>query len=115
MPHVGAAAFRNPPYGDREYGRRNRKVNEEYPSPGGVLNQPATENRPHGTGNRRKTGPSADRRATTLLIERRTNNGKTAGHKKCSSDSLNAPRDDQLMNILREATTCGSHGENRHA
>src|SRR5258708_39178663 len=39
-----------------------------------------------------RSRPRANRLATALLVERRTDNRKTAGHEESSSHPLNAPR-----------------------
>ena len=78
-----------------------------------MLNQPAAKDRPNGGGDRGEPRPRSDRLTTTLLVERRTDNRKTAGHQKCSSHTLNAPGDDEQMDVRGSAATRGSQGKNR--
>ena len=80
-----------------------------------MLHQPAAKYGPNGSRDRRKARPRADCLATTLLVERRTDNGKAAGHEQRSAHALNAARDDQLMNVQGKAATRGGQGENRYS
>lgn len=80
-----------------------------------MLNQPTAKHGPDRGGDRRRARPRADRLSTTLFVEGRTDNRETSGHQECSSYSLNAPGDDQLMNGRSKTTTGGCNRENGHA
>src|SRR5205085_8738659 len=92
----GAAALRNPPKRDDDHGCGERKINEECPAPGGVLDQPSAENRPNRGCDGGKTRPGADRLAASFLVEGRTDDCEAAGDEQRSAHTLNTSRDDQL-------------------
>src|SRR6202034_2526950 len=106
-----AAALRYPPKGNRYHKHRDWQIEEEHPPPGSVLNQPAPKYRPNGCSDRRETRPCTDGPTATFLVERLTDDRQTAGYKECSSYTLNAPCDDQLMNVGGDSASGGSQGQ----
>jgi hypothetical protein len=70
-----------------------------------MLNQPAAKDRPNRGGDGRKSRPSTDGLAATFLVERGTDNREAPGHQQCSPHTLNAPRDDQLVNVEGNAAS----------
>ena len=107
MASSGAATFGNMPKRNGYRGRRQRKIDEEYPAPGGVLDQPAAQNGPNRGSDRREPGPRADRLTSAFLVEGCTDNRQAAGHKECGADTLNASCNDQLMYIRRKPAARG--------
>ncbi len=105
---TGAAAFCNAPNRNGYHSRGQREIDEEDPSPGGMLNQPAAQQRSSRCGDRGKARPGSNRPAAILLVEGCADNGKTPGHEKCCPDALNTSCDYQLMNVCGEAAACGS-------
>src|ERR1700727_45093 len=109
------AALGNMPKRDGDYSRGQREIDEKYPAPGSMLDQPATENRPHRSSDRRKAGPGADRLTAAFLIERCADNGQAAGYQQGSSHTLNTSGKDQQIYVRSQSTAHGSQCENRHA
>ena len=73
------AAFGNMHDGDEDDGRCERKVDEEYPAPGGMLNQPSAEHGAERRGDGGEAGPGSDGAAALRFGERRADNGEAAG------------------------------------
>src|ERR1700729_1685050 len=115
MPGSGVTAFGNVPKRNCDHGGRKRNVYEEYPAPGGMLNQPAAENRAHCCCDCRETRPDTDRLAADFLVERCADNRQAAGHEKGSSYTLDTSRDHELLNIRSKTAANGSGGKNPYA
>src|SRR5271155_1181094 len=115
MPGRRVATFGNAPKRNYDYSDRERNVDEEYPAPGGMFDEPAAQNRSHGRGDRSEAGPCADRLAACFLIERGTDDREAAGDEKSGSYTLDTARDDELLKIGGEATCDGSSRKNSHA
>src|SRR5438876_3650952 len=105
MPRRDVAAFGNMPKRNGDYRCRKREIDEKDPAPGGVLNEPAAQHRTNRGGDRRETRPRADRLAAALLVEGRADDCEATGYEQRSSDTLNAPRDYQLLNVRCNPTT----------
>src|ERR1700687_1572723 len=107
----GTAALGNMTQRNGDHRRRNRKIDEEHPAPGSMLNQPTAEHRPDSGGDRGEPGPGADRLSAAFLLERCTNNRKAARNEQRSPRALNASSDDQLMNVQCNSAGGRSQGE----
>src|ERR1700684_3482137 len=84
-PRAFAATLRNPPKRDRDDGHRDWQVEEKYPPPGSVLNQPASKHRTNCGSDRRETRPCSNCLTAALFIEIRTDDCQAAGHEQCRS------------------------------
>src|SRR5260370_38539473 len=80
-----------------------------------MFNKPAAKNGTNRGGNSREPRPGADRLTSACLVERGTDDRKTAGHEKRCSHALNTPRDYQLMDVRGDSAAGRSNGENCHA
>src|SRR5882724_1340709 len=79
-----------------------------------MLNQPTAKDGSNRSSDGRKARPCANRLAPTFLIERSTDDCKAARDQECGPDTLNAPGDDQLMNVCRNPAAHRGCGENCH-
>src|ERR1700730_2811443 len=77
----GAAAFRNTPQGNRDHRSGQRNIDKKRPSPGSVLDEPATQNRTHCRRNRGEARPCPDRATAIILIKGSTDDRKSAANK----------------------------------
>src|ERR1035438_4778350 len=92
----GGAAFGNMPQRNNDDDDGEGEIDEEDPSPGSMLDEPAAENGPEGGGDGGETGPCADGLAAAGLIEGGTDNGEAAGDEERGADSLNAAGEEKL-------------------
>ena len=76
-----------------------------------MFDEPAAEHRTDSGRDRGEARPRADRFTAFLFIEGRADQRQAAGHKQRASDSLKRACGDQLFDIRRQATRCGSNGE----
>src|SRR5580658_7951780 len=115
MPSSSITAFGDVPQRNCDHGGRNRNVYKECPTPGGMLNQPAAENRSHCCCDRRETGPDADRLAAGFLVERCANNRQASGNEEGSSYTLDTSCDHELLNVRGKTAGRRSRRKNPHA
>jgi hypothetical protein len=80
--------FRDMTDSDHHDGDGERQVDEEDPSPGRDLHQPATEERSGCARDARQAGPRADRPAAVLGPERGLQDGQTSGGEQRAANTL---------------------------
>src|SRR5579859_1355406 len=76
---AGSAGFRNMPQRNCGYHGRQRKVNEEYPVPGRVLDEQSAEHWTERGGDGGKDGPGPDGLTPGFLVETGADNRQAAG------------------------------------
>src|SRR5258708_3490898 len=103
------------PQRNGDHRRREWNIDEEGPAPGGMLNQPAAENRSDCCCDCREARPSADRFTAGLLVETCADDGQAARHEKCSSHTLDTPRDNELLNVRGKTAGDRSSRKNPYA
>jgi hypothetical protein len=114
MAFSGAPALGNLPKRNSYRRRCQREVDKKYPAPGSMLDQPAAENGPYRSCDRREAGPRADGLTAASLVKGCTDNRQAPGHEQRGPHALNAPGNDQLIDIRGKSATQGRHRENRH-
>src|SRR2546425_6089922 len=100
---------------DCDHCGREWNIDEECPAPGGMLNQPAAENRSHCCCDRSEAGPGTDRLAASFFVERCANDREAAGHEKSSSYTLDTSCDHELLNVRGKTASDRSPRENSYA
>src|SRR6186713_464541 len=80
-----------------------------------MFNQPASEYGAHRRGDRRETGPCADRTAPLMLAKGSADDRKAPWNEKRCSDPLNAPGKNQLADIRSNAAPGRRSRKNKNA
>src|SRR5260370_37577857 len=81
-------------------------IDKKDPAPGGIFNQPTSENRTHCRGDRCEARPRTNGSPALLCIKRGADDGKTPWHQQCATYALHCPRSDQEHHVRRKATAC---------
>lgn len=85
---VGGAGLRHAPERDREHDKRERKIDEEDPAPGEVLDEPAAKDGAHCGRDRRERRPRANGATSFGTGKRRADQGEAARNEQCGADPL---------------------------
>src|SRR3984893_172500 len=80
-----------------------------------MLDEPSTQHRTDGGGDRREARPRPDSAAALLLGKIRTDQSQAAGDKQGSAYSLEAPGNSQLADIRGKSAPGGGGGEEHDA
>src|SRR5262249_13161340 len=103
---VTAAAFRNLPRGQNQDDQPEWEINEEYPSPRAVLDEPSTKHGTYRGCDGCESGPGANRASPFLLDEISADQSQATRDKQCAAYSLKTPGQNQLANIRRQTAPC---------
>src|SRR5881628_818713 len=99
MGGILVTAFRNP--GGQQNDRYSeRKIQEEDPTPCGMFDQPATEDRAERSSDRGKPGPGADGLSSRAFWKGRRDQREAPRYQQSRSQALNRARPDQHVNVL---------------
>ena len=79
-----------------------------------MLNEPAAEEGPQRRHDRGSAGPGANGLTAAVFVEGGTDNREAAGNEERRADSLNAAREDQMMDGRGNTATGGGEGEDHN-
>src|SRR6266508_4398117 len=95
--------------------QRDERAEQEDPAPRGMIDDPATEQRPDRRRDGGEPGPGADRLAALRLIEGGSNDGERARDQQGRADTLRRTSHDQLRDALGKAAPNRRGSENADA
>ncbi len=92
----------------------DRDVDVEDETPGEVLDEPATEDRPHGRRDEHRHTEDAHHPAHVLGSDGLQDDGHADRHQHAPADALDNPEEDQLAEVLRDPAEHRRNGEGHH-
>ena len=101
---VLSPALRDFPQSKPQHRHPQRNIDEEYPSPRTMLDEPSTQYGADRSGDRGEAGPRPDRPPALLLGKISADESQAAGYKQRATDSLETPGNNKLPDVGREST-----------